>query len=140
MGIQVDYYGVNCYTIGSLIWVVVVEIYIVVLQAIAIVLAIKTRHVKVEAVNDSKEVVAVVYIVTACSIASIVIPFVLQNYSNISEGLYLTAVLVGTSSAVILMFVPKVVTKEKFVYKLCNYRCGPYTKTLMGKMFLNSSQ
>ena len=82
--------------------------YILILEAIAVVLATKTRGVKVEAVNDSKEVVAIVYIVTACSISIIIIVTVLSEFTNISEGLYLTATLIGTTSTVTLMFLPKV--------------------------------
>lgn len=108
MDILVIFMGVNCYTTGSLIWILIVELYVILLEAIAVVLAVLTRQVKVEAVNDSKEVVAVVYIVTACSVVSVVIPLTLQDYSNVSEGFFLTAILLATSSAVLLNFVPKV--------------------------------
>ncbi|XP_019849131.1 PREDICTED: gamma-aminobutyric acid type B receptor subunit 2-like [Amphimedon queenslandica] len=106
-GIKVIYQGVNCYHAASLVWIFVIYIYILILEAIAVVLAAKTRGVKVEAVNDSKEVVAIVYIVTACSVSVIIIVTVLSEFTNISEGLYLTAALIGTTSTVTLMFLPK---------------------------------
>ena len=111
-GIKVIYQGVNCYTDGSFAWIIIIYIYILLLEAFAVVLAVKTRGVKVEAVNDSKEVVAIVYIVTACSVALIIVAYVLQEFSNIAEGFYLTAALIGTTSTITLMFLPKV----SFIY------------------------
>lgn len=99
-------------------------------------LAVKTRHVKVEAVNDSKEVVAVVYIVTACSIAIIVLSNVLQDFTNISEGLYLTATLVGTTSTVTLMFIPKVSHVTALMCILRVNRCGHCGRTPRERMCL----
>ena len=107
-GIKVIYQGENCYTDGSFAWIIIIYIYILLLEAFAVVLAVKTRGVKVEAVNDSKEVVAIVYIVTACSVALIIVAYVLQEFSNIAEGFYLTAALIGTTSTITLMFLPKV--------------------------------
>lgn len=92
---------------------------------------------KVEAVNDSKEVVALVYIVTACSIAIILVSYVLQDYSNISESLYLTATLVGTTSTITLMFIPKVSDFMSEVYVCIFNRCGHYGKIPKGRMYLN---
>lgn len=99
----------NCYTNASFVWIIIIAIFIGILETIAVVLAVKTRQVKVEAVNDSKEVVAIVYIVTACSVVIIVVAYFLQDYSSLCEGFYLTAVLLGTSSAITLAFVPKVI-------------------------------
>ena len=85
-----------------------VYVYIIILEAVAVVLAVKTRGVKVEAVNDSKEVVAIVYIVTACSVGIMIVLNVLPELTNTAEGLYLTGALIGTTSTITLMFLPKV--------------------------------
>jgi gamma-aminobutyric acid type B receptor len=106
-GFEIRYLGVNCYHIGSLVWVAIIAVFIGLLETIAVILATLTRQVEVKAVNDSKEVVAVVYIVTACSIALLVVTVALQSFSNVSDGFYLACILSGTTSAIGLMFIPK---------------------------------
>ena len=52
------------------------------LHVIAIVLAIRTRNIEVEAVNDAKETQAIVYISTALIILVVVCNFTLEGYAN----------------------------------------------------------
>ena len=52
------------------------------MHVIAIVLAIRTRNIEVEAVNDAKETQAIVYISTALIILVVVCNFTLEGYAN----------------------------------------------------------
>lgn len=78
---------------------------------IAVILAIKTRNVTIKAINDSKDVIDIVFIVAFASIAMLVFSYLLQDYSNIGDGLYMAALLSATTGTITLTFIPKVHNK-----------------------------
>ena len=71
-------------------------------------MAIKTRNVKIKAVNDSKDVIDIVYIVAIASVCMLVFSYVLQDYSNIGIGFVTTSMLLAATGTITLTFVPKV--------------------------------
>ena len=71
-------------------------------------LAVKSRHVKIKVLNDSKEVALIVYITTFAAVETAIMTFVLQNYNNVGESLFTGHTLVATTAAVVITFVPKV--------------------------------
>lgn len=77
-------------------------------QVAALVLAVRSRNVKIKVLNDSKEVALIVYITTIVAVETAILGSVLQDYNNISESLFTGHLLVATSAVVGLVFVPKV--------------------------------
>ena len=104
----VKYYGIKCYTKISFIWTVILGIYIGILEVIAVILAIKIRNVTIKAVNDSKDIIDIVFIVTTTSTALLIFIYFLGDYSNIGDGFIAIALLLGATGVIILTFVPKV--------------------------------
>lgn len=79
-----------------------------ILQAIALVLAIRTRNVKIKGLNDSKEIMAIIYITTIVDVELILVTILLRDYSNIRILLFTGGIIFGTTIAVALVFIPKV--------------------------------
>ena len=71
-------------------------------------MAIKIRNVTIKAVNDSKDVIDIVFIVTINSIALLIFIYFLGDYSNIGDGFISMTLLLGATGVIILTFVPKV--------------------------------
>ena len=71
-------------------------------------LAIKIRNVTIKAVNDSKDVIDIVFIVTITSTALLIFIYFLGDYTNIGNGFMATTLLLGATGVIILTFVPKV--------------------------------
>ena len=78
------------------------------MYVIAIVLAIRTRNIEVEAVNDAKETQAIVYISTALIILAVVCNFTLEGYVNIYGFVLGITILVDSAMFLGLTFIPKV--------------------------------
>ena len=71
-------------------------------------MAFKIRNVTIKAVNDSKDIIDIVFIVTVTSVVNFISSFCLGDYNNIGGGLTVIAVLFGATSVIVLTFVPKV--------------------------------
>ena len=94
-------------------------IYLGVLEFIALILAIKTRNVTIKAINDSKDIIDIVFVVVFASVAILVFSYLLQDYSNIGDGLYMAALLSSTTGTITLTFIPKV-HKNYYIYYICD--------------------
>ena len=92
----------------SHIWNVIINAYIGILEVIAVILALKIRNVTIKAVNDSKDVIDIVFIVTMTSIVNFIASCFLEDYNNIGDGLRVITLLFGATGVIILTFVPKV--------------------------------
>ena len=86
----------------------VIFLYLVLLQIVGIILAFQTRKVKINVLNDSKSVAALVYISSIVLIVIVLVTFILSSYINISAALFSTGIIVLSTVFLILMFVPKV--------------------------------
>ena len=72
-------------------------------------MALKIRNVTIKAINDSKDVIDIVFIVSMSYIATMVFLYFLGDYSNIGDGFMVTSLMLGATGTIILTFVPKVV-------------------------------
>ena len=86
----------------------VIFIYLLLLQAVGIILAFQTRKVKINVLNDSKSVAALVYISSIVLVVIVLVTFIQRSYINISTGLIHAGVLVLATVFLLLTFVPKV--------------------------------
>ena len=77
------------------------------LQVAAVILAFKTRKVKIKALNDSKYVAAIIYITSTVIVARI-IAFALDYYIITTEVLFSGGLMLATTVFLGFIFIPKV--------------------------------
>ena len=107
-GIIENYFVIHCYTSISFYWRLFLYAYLALLQASALMLAFKTRNVKIKVLNDSKEISAIVYITSVIDVELIVVTIALGDYRNLTAFFYYGGVLIATTVILALVFVPKV--------------------------------
>ena len=71
-------------------------------------MAIKIRNITIKAVNDSKNVIDIVFIAATTSITTLMSLIFLGDHGSISIGFIAIALLIGATGIIILTFVPKV--------------------------------
>ena len=109
-GVNTEHYVWQCYESGSVPFILdlLIFIYLGLLQFVGIILAFQTRKVKINVLNDSKSVTALIYISSISCIANALIAFTSRGYINVRVGVFsgLTIFLATTFLAII--FIPKV--------------------------------
>ena len=85
-------------------------------QIAALVLAVRIRNVKIKVVNDSKEIVAIVYFCTIAIVESFLLGLVFYNYNHASDALIIGHVLLAASVGIGLIFIPKVSSTYLYTY------------------------
>ena len=100
----------QCYESGSVpfIFDILVFIYLGLLQFVGIILAFQTRKVKINVLNDSKSVTALIYISSIVLVVIVLITFILRGYINISAGVFYGGIILLATIFLLLMFIPKV--------------------------------
>ena len=71
-------------------------------------MALKIRNVTIKGVNDSKDVIDIVFIVTITTTSLLIFIYFLGDYTNIGDGFMAIALLLGATGVINLTFVPKV--------------------------------
>ena len=99
-----------CYEPGSTAFYfdLVVFLYLALLQIVGLVLAFRTRNVKIPVLNDSKFVTALVYISSVVLAALVLTTFLLQSFIDIGSGMFSGGIMLIATLFLILMFLPKV--------------------------------
>ena len=82
--------------------------YKMVMQVIALILAFVTRKVKVKGLNDAKYIAAAIYVTSIVLAVIIVATYSLKDFVNAFPTLFCTGFIIGTTSILGLVFVPKV--------------------------------
>lgn len=93
---------------NSVVWLSISYAYKGLLQLVAMFMAFHTRKVKIKALNDSKEIGAIVYINSIILVLLGVTELALRKYHYVYAALYGTALNIGGSLFLGLTFVPKV--------------------------------
>ena len=101
-------------------WIVLTSDYLVLLQLVGLILALRTRKVKIKALKDSKYIVAGVYISAICLTIILLSTFVVGFLPNLIEFLFSGSLLVSTNSLLILVFFPKVSLYNVFEHSVYN--------------------
>lgn len=78
------------------------------LTVIALVLAFRTRKVKVKGLNDSKYIAASIYVTSIVLAVIIVSTYTLERYLNAYPAVIGMGLLLGTTAILALVFVPRV--------------------------------
>ena len=110
LGVLEEYRVWKCYKsdTGPFYCDILIFAYIALLQIVGIIVAFQTRKVKVPILNDSKFVVALVYISSIVFVLLALVTFAFNEYINVKAGVFCGGVLVPATVFLILMFIPKV--------------------------------
>ena len=81
------------------------------LQVIALILAFRTRKVKVKGLDDSKYIAAAIYITSIVLAVVIISTYTLREYVDTFPALQGMGLLVGTTMILALVFIPRVSLK-----------------------------
>ena len=95
------------YSTGAFIVSSLLGAYKFLLQILALFMAFHTRRIKVKGLNDSKEILAIVYINTIAMIVFVVM-LALRGFHDISTAAAGLAVFIEATLFLALLFVPKV--------------------------------
>lgn len=82
-------------------------LYLFLLQVAAVVLAFKTRNVKIKELNDSKSVAAIIYVTSIVMAALMIITFASDGYIVVAEALFSGGLMLATTVFLGLTFIPK---------------------------------
>ena len=83
-------------------------VYLAILQLIGVILALRTRKVKIKALKDSTFIVSAIYISAVALIVIVISTFALGNLPNVIELLASGSLMVATTVGLSLVLVPKV--------------------------------
>lgn len=108
-GIRIENCINQCYGFSpALAWVALEYIYLLSLQVAAFILAILTRKVKVKVLNDSKEMIIIVYTSTTIMLVLGVFTFALSTRFILQEVIFCGLIMLATTIFLTVLFVPKV--------------------------------
>jgi gamma-aminobutyric acid type B receptor len=108
--VRVDYKVWQCYNSGSAPFILdlLIFIYLGLLQLVGIILAFQTRKVRIPILNDSKSVMALIYISSIVLLVIVLTTFILRGYINVSAALFSGGILSLATFSLVFIFVPKV--------------------------------
>ena len=93
---------------NAVIWLSISYAYKGLLQLVAMFMAFHTRKVKIKALNDSKEIAAIVYISSIILVLLAVTELALRQYHYLHAALNGIILLIGGSLFLGLVFIPQV--------------------------------
>ena len=79
---------------------------------VALLLAFRTRRVKVKGLNDAKEIAGAIYVTSIVLAMVMVATYTLNTRINAFAALFCTGFFIGTTVILLLVFVPKVHVME----------------------------
>ena len=106
--ITTEYFAYTCDTRSRDIFLGVLYGYKALLQVMAMIFAFSIRKVKVKGLNDTKFIVAIVYVTSLSTAVLIVAVYTLKTRINGFALVFSSAILVGTTTTLALVFIPKV--------------------------------
>ena len=123
-GVRQDYYVWQCYASSfslSYLSIVLIYTHLAILLIIALILAIKTRKVKIKTLNDSSQVAALIYI-SSIILGVLALTNFLPVNLNLIAAMYNGGILFVATICLLLLFVPKV---SVYVHscKKCHVTC-----------------
>ena len=95
-------------TTNTVVWLAISYAYKGLLQLVAMFMAFHTRRVKIAALNDSKEIAAIIYINSITLVILVVVEIALHTYRDVHAALFGLALLVGATLFLVIAFIPNV--------------------------------
>lgn len=108
-GIEVEYEVITCDARYKLQWLVPLLGYKIVFHVVGVFLAFKIRKVKVKVLNDSKEVVLVLYLTGVVLGAVIITTLAFRSYLNVYTGAYAVGICVTGAVILAVVFIFKAI-------------------------------
>lgn len=120
-----EYQFYYCTSDSHLIWLGISYAYKLVLQAVAMYFAFRTRKVKIRALNDSKSIAGAIYITSLILVALVGIDLASGgNLPNVNIVFVGIGRLVYPSVILGFVFIPKVRTCKAVVFVYTNFPCN----------------
>ena len=92
--------------------------YKAIMQVATLIMALKTRKVKVQGLDDYREIVLATYLSSFLLIIILIVTYTIKNRINTFVVLCNSSYLIGTTTIVLLVFVPKVGTDMGYSYEI----------------------
>ena len=105
---MVDYETLVCNSSASQIWIGFLFFLKFLLQAAAVIFAIRTRKVKIKALNDAKEISVIIYITSVVLTIMVIGVITLDNFRNADAAVFSLGLIVVSTIVLLLLFIPKV--------------------------------
>lgn len=98
-----------CSNKKAFVWLTISFLYKASLQVIAIFMAFHTRKIKIKALNDSKEITAIIYINSIILTLLAVVEFGLHSsFNEVYAALFSVGIIIAASLFTGIIFIPKV--------------------------------
>ena len=91
-----------------MVWLWISFGYKALLQIAGVFMAFHIRKIKIKALNDSKEIAAIIYINNMVLVLLIVTVFLLEEYHNVYAALFGFTVFIQATLFIGILFIPKV--------------------------------
>lgn len=106
-GIVVEFETLVCNSSASQIWIGFLFFLKFLLQAAAVIFAIRTRKVKIKALNDAKEISVIIYITSVVLTIMVIGVITLDNFRNADAAVFSLGLIVVSTIVLLLLFIPK---------------------------------
>lgn len=110
LGVEEQYCSWRC--IGgnpvAYYWQIVYYIFMLIVLVVALILAFQTRKVKIDVLNDSKWIAAIIYVGAPLIVLFFIFTFVLSSYVHLSAAIYCVGLFLASTNFLALLFIPKV--------------------------------
>ena len=103
-----DKHNLVCQGPRDLIWIVILYLYILLTQLVAVFLAIKTRKVEIKILNDAKYIVMIIYLTSVIVFIMIVCAVLLSNFLNADGAVFGGLIYIFITTVLGVLFIPKV--------------------------------
>ena len=91
-----------------MIWIIVLYLYILLTQLIAVFLAFRTRKVEIKVLNDAKYVAFIIYLTSFIIVIMIICAVLLSNYLNADGAVFGGLLYIFITTVLSVLFIPKV--------------------------------
>ena len=103
-----DKHNLVCQGPRDLIWIIILYLYILLTQLVAVFLAIKTRKVEIKILNDAKYIVMIIYLTSVIVFIMIVCAVLLSNFLNADGAVFGGLIYIFITTVLGVLFIPKV--------------------------------
>jgi len=110
-GVEYHYFIYICSSTGRDIMLGVLYGYKALLQVATVVMALKTRKVKVQGLDDYREIVMATYLTCFVLVINLIVNYTVEDQINTFTAVTSLSFFIGTTAIVVLVFVPKVTSR-----------------------------
>jgi len=108
MSVEYHYFIYNCSSTSQDITLGVLYGYKAVLQGATVIMALKTRKVNIQGLNDWQEIVMTTYLTSFVLVIILIVNYTVEDMINTFTALTSLSFFTGATAIILLVFVPKV--------------------------------